>query len=355
MSPSEAMTEGTPAGGASLREISERFGLELRGDGSHRVSGVASLAAAGPDQISFLASARFRRHLPGTRAGAVILDPDSADDFAGNALIHAVPYAAYARVAGWLCRRSPPRAGIHATASVDPKAHVSAGVSIGPGCVVSAGSEIGPRTVLGPGTIIERDARVDADCHLVARVWIGAGVRLGQRVRVHPGAVLGSDGFGLAWDEGCWHKVPQLGGLTIGDDCEIGANTTIDRGTIDDTVLAEDVKLDNQIQIAHNVYIGAHTAIAACTGIAGSSEIGAGCLIGGGCRITGHITLADGVQLMGGSNVTRSIREARVYGSAFPAQPRKQWQKNMARLRRLDESIRRLGVAGKDKERKRNE
>jgi len=348
-------TATAPAEGATLGEICERFGLELRGDRDHRVRGVASLPGARSDQLSFLASPGFRRYLTETRAGAVILDPASADGFAGNALLHAAPYAAYARVASWLCGQPPPTAGIHATASVDPGARLGEGVSIGPGCVIGADCELGSRAILGPGTIVERGARVGADCHLVARVWIGPGVCLGERVRAHPGAVLGSDGFGMAWDDGRWHRVPQLGGLVIGDDCEIGANTTIDRGTIEDTVLGDDVKLDNQIQIAHNVRIGAHTAVAACTGIAGSSEIGAGCLIGGACRITGHVKVADGVQLMGGSNVTHSIREAQVYGSAFPAQPRKQWQKNMARLRRLDESIRRLSTAGKDKERKSNE
>ena len=354
MKASKASRATATAEVASLQEISQRFGLELRGDGSHRVSGVANLASARPEHISFLASPGFRGYLPKTRAGAVILDPDSAKEFEGNALVHRAPYAAYARVATWLCRHSPPPAGVHASACVDANARIGEGVSIGPGCVVGADCVLGARTVLGPGTIVERGARLGANCHMVARAWIGAGTRLGERVRAHPGAVLGSDGFGMAWDDDRWHKVPQLGGLVIGDDCEIGANTTIDRGTIDDTILAEDVKLDNQIQIAHNVRIGAHTAIAACTGIAGSSAIGAGCLIGGGCRITGHVEIADGVQLMGGSNVTRSIREPSVYGSAFPAQPRKQWQKNMARLRRLDESIRRLRTAV-NKELKSNE
>ena len=328
--------EATPAR-FRLSELAERFGLERRGDDA-LIAGVAPLQAAEPPDgaLAFLANPAYRKHLAAARVAAVVLHPDEAEHCAVPALLSPNPYASYARIAA-LFERLPLRppgvhasAAIDASASVDPSAHVGAFVSIG------ARSVIGPRVVIGPGCVIGEDCAVGADSELVARVTLVRRVRLGQRVRVHPGAVLGADGFGLAVDAGRWINVPQLGGVVVGDDCEIGANTTIDRGAIDDTVLEDDVRLDNQIQIGHNVRIGAHTAMAGCAAVAGSTRIGRWCLIGGGAGLVGHIQIADKVTVGAMSLVTHSLTEPGEYASGTPLQPKRDWRKNAVRFSQLD-------------------
>jgi UDP-3-O-[3-hydroxymyristoyl] glucosamine N-acyltransferase len=204
--------------------------------------------------------------------------------------------------------------------------------------------------VIGPGCVIGDDCVVGAGSELVARVTLVTRVRLGQRVTVHAGAVLGAAGFGLAMEGGKWLNVPQLGGVVIGDDCEIGANTTIDRGAIEDTVLEEDVRLDNQIQIGHNAFIGAHTAMAGCAAVAGSARIGRYCLIGGGAGVLGHLEVCDKVMVTAMSLVTHSIREPGEYSSGTPLMDNRNWRKNAARFKQLDALARRIGrgQAGKD-------
>ncbi len=327
---------------ASLAAIAEQFGLRLRGDGAMQIRGVATLADATPDQISFLSNPAYRGQLAGSRAAAVVVSDADAEHTAGPVLISINAYADFARIAALFAAPRRVVAGIHASAVIDASAHVSEQASIGPLCVVGARSEIAAGAHVGPGCIIGEDCSVGADAVLVARVTLVMRVRIGARVLIHPGAVLGADGFGLAFDQGAWLKVPQLGGVLIGDDCEIGANTTIDRGALGDTVLEEDVRLDNQIQIGHNAHIGAHTAIAGCAAIAGSTKVGRYCLIAGGAGIIGHLHIADRVTIGAMSLVTHDLRESGEYVSGTPIQPKREWRKNAARFGQLDQLARRL-------------
>lgn len=326
----------------TLGELAVRHGLELRGDPDHPVSRVATLRNAGPDAIAFLANPRYRHQLAATRAGAVVLDPSLAGECPGAVLLSRNPYAAYARIAAELYPAPPFPTGISHGASVDPRAEVAPDAGVGPSAVVEAGARIGPRCYVGPGSFVGAHAELGEDSRLVARVTICHGVVLGKRVLVHPGAVIGADGFGLAREPEGWIKVPQTGAVRIGDDVEIGANTTVDRGAIEDTVIEEGVKLDNLIQVAHNVRIGAHTVIAACTGISGSTTIGRRCMIGGAVGIAGHLEIADDTVLTGMTMVSRSLRKPGVYSGALPTDEAARWRRNSARFRHLDELARRV-------------
>lgn len=322
-----------------LSDLAARFGLEVHGDdGSLTIQAVAPLQAATPPEgaLAFLANPAYRRHLASTRVAAVVLHPGEAAHCPVPCLLSRNPYADYARIAALFEPRAEAPPGIHPSAVVAPDAEVDASAHIGPLCVVGARSRVAAGAVLGPGCVLGEDCVVGPGSRLVARVTLVTRVRLGARVLVHPGAVLGADGFGLAFDAGRWLKVPQLGGVVVGDDCEIGANTTIDRGAIEDTVLEEDVRLDNQIQIGHNVRIGAHTAMAGCVAVAGSTRIGRGCLIGGASGIVGHVEIADGVTIGAMSLVTHSIAEPGEYASGTPLQPKREWRKNAARFGQLD-------------------
>jgi len=331
----------------SLAALAERFGLELRGDGGQRIAGIGTLGAAGPEQLSFLANPQYRAQLADSRAGAVVLRAGDAAEHRGNSLIASDPYVAFARIAALFDHTPAPAPGIHPSAVVGAGARIADGASIGPLCAIAADAVIEDGAVLGPHCVIGERCIVGAQSRLVARVTLVRDVTLGKRVLAHPGAVIGADGFGLAFDRsaadhGGWIKVPQLGGVRIGDDCEIGANTTIDRGAIEDTVLEEDVRLDNQIQIAHNVTIGAHTAMAGCAAVAGSAKIGRYCLIGGGAGILGHLSIADRVTITARALVTHSIHGAGEYSSGVPIQESRQWRRNAARFKHLDELARRI-------------
>jgi len=329
-------------------ELAERFGLELRGDADLRIHGVATLARADAGQLAFLANTRYRAQLTDSRASLVVLRGDDAHAATGAVLIAKDPYAAFARMAA-LFESKPDRApGVHTSAVIDPTARIAPGAHVGPFVTVGARSVIGEGTVIGPGCVIGDDCLVGDGCELIARVTLVTRVRLGQRVLVHPGAVIGADGFGLAMDSGHWIKVPQLGGVVIGDDCEIGANTTIDRGALDDTVLEEDVRLDNQIQIGHNVRIGAHTAMAGCSAAAGSARIGRYCLIGGAAGVLGHLEICDRVVVTAMSLVTSSITEPGEYSSGTPLTDNRTWRKNAARFKQLDALARRVLAADKE-------
>jgi len=326
----------------SLAELARRFDLQLQGEGAVTVTGIATLNNAGEHDLSFLANPRYRSQLAHCDAAAVIMSAADAQTHSGNCLISSDPYLSFARIAR-LCEVEREDCGeVHASAILGDNCQIGDGVDIAANAVIGDGCVIADHCRIGVGVVLESGVVMGRHCHIGAHVWIGRRTRLGDRVRVHPGAVLGSDGFGLAWSGQAWEKVPQLGGLDIGDDCEIGANTTIDRGSIEDTVLEPDVRLDNQIQIAHNVHIGRHTAIAACTGIAGSTRIGSRCMIGGGCGIGGHLHITDNVELTGMSMVTRSLNRSGAYGSAVPAEPVRTWRRNMARLRHLDRLLRDL-------------
>ncbi len=329
-------------------ELAQRFGLDVVGDGDVAVEGVATLASAKPGQLGFLANPRYRSQLASTEASVVVMRADDATDAPMTALVARDPYAAFARIAALFEPVAAQPAGIHASAVIAGDAVIDPSAHIGPFVSIGARSHIQAGVVIGPGCVIGEDCIVGAGSELIARVTLVTRVRLGQRVRVHPGAVLGADGFGLAMDEGRWLKVPQLGGVTVGDDCEIGANTCIDRGALEDTVLEEDVRLDNQIQVGHNVHIGAHTAMAGCSAVAGSARIGRYCLIGGAAGVLGHLEITDQVMVTAMSLVTHSIREPGEYSSGTPLMDSRSWRKSAARFKQLDKLFRSL--RGGDKE-----
>jgi UDP-3-O-[3-hydroxymyristoyl] glucosamine N-acyltransferase len=329
-------------------ELASRFGLDVAGDPGVVVRGVATLAGATPDTLGFLANPRYRNQLAESRAGIVVMRAEDAEGHAGTALLARDPYATFARIAALFEPVAKIAPGVHPTAVVDPTATIDPAAHLGPHVVVGARSTVGAGAMLGPGCIVGDDCHVGDGCELIARVTLVVRVRLGKRVRIHPGAVLGADGFGLAMDAGRWLKVPQLGGVSVGDDCEIGANTTIDRGALEDTVLEEDVRLDNQIQIGHNAVIGAHTAMAGCAAVAGSARVGRYCLVGGGAGILGHLEVCDRVIVTAMSLVTHSIREPGEYSSGTPIMDNRAWRKNAARFRQLDALARRVSGLDKD-------
>jgi UDP-3-O-[3-hydroxymyristoyl] glucosamine N-acyltransferase len=334
----------------TANDLAERFGLQVHGDGDAVIRGVATLANAGPGQLTFLANPRYRALLADSKASIVVLRADDADAAQGTALIARDPYTAFAKI-GALFEKIPSRPpGIHSSAVIDPTATVAATAHIGPFVSIGAGSVIEDGAIIGTGSVIGEDCVVGAGTELIARVTLVTRVTLGKRVRVHPGAVLGADGFGLAMDAGRWIKVPQLGGVRIGDDCEIGANTCIDRGALEDTVLDDDVRVDNLVQIAHNVQIGSHTAIAGSTGIAGSAKIGRYCLLGGAVGVVGHLEICDKVVVTGKSVVRNSITEPGEYSSGTPLTDNRTWRKNAARFKQLDALARRILSVSKEKE-----
>ena len=320
----------------SLGELAVRFGLTLRGEPGLTVRSVATLSGANPGALSFLANSRYRRQLESTRATAVILSAEDEAHCPVAALIDPNPYLAYARIATLMHQETPPEPGIHPSAVVAGGARVAASASIGPLAVIEEGAQIGERVLVGPGCIVQKAASVGDDSTLRSRVNLYPGVTLGKRCILHAGVVVGADGFGFAPNNGTWEKVPQVGSVRIGDDVEIGANTTIDRGAIDDTVVENGVKLDNQIQVGHNVIIGAHTAIAACTGISGSTVIGQRCMIGGMVGFAGHLTIVDDVVVTGCSLVSASIKKPGSYSSGMPTVETRLWRRMVAHLRRLD-------------------
>jgi len=329
-------------------ELAARFGLELRGDGNASVRSVATLANAKAGQLAFLANPRYRAQLEASAASIVIMRAEDSDGHAGTALVAKDPYVAFARVAALFDPPPPLQPGIHASAVVAESAQVHPDAQIDPFVSIGAHSVVGAGAVIGAGCSIGDDCVIGEGCELGPRVTLVKRVRLGKRVVIHPGAVIGADGFGLAMDAGRWIKVPQQGGVRIGDDCEIGANTTIDRGAIEDTVLEEDVRLDNQIQVGHNVHIGAHTAMAGCSAVAGSARIGSYCLIGGGAGVLGHLEVCDRVMITAMSLVTHSIREPGEYSSGTPLMQNRDWRKSAARFKQLDSFARTLSALDKE-------
>ena len=301
----------------TLGDLIARFGGELRGDACQVITALATLEAAKSGQLSFLANPKYRHNLTNTQASAVILGPDSADACPVAAIVTPQPYLYFARVSQWLVDVPRLAPGIHPAALVESPLPPS--VSIGAQCWVGTDVEIGEGSLLFPG------------------VRIYPGCRIGRRAIIHSGAVIGADGFGFAREKtGEWVKIEQTGRVLIGDDVEIGANTTIDRGALEDTVIEDGVKLDNQIQIAHNVHVGAHTAMAGCVGVAGSARIGARCTVGGGAIILGHLTLADDVNVSSGTLVAKSITVPGSYTGTVPFMAHDDWLKNFSRLRHLD-------------------
>jgi UDP-3-O-[3-hydroxymyristoyl] glucosamine N-acyltransferase len=334
-----------PPGPFRLAEIAGRLGGEVVGAPETEIRRVASLRSAGPGDLSFLADARHRADLAATRADAVIVSEGERDATGLPRIVCGDPYAYFARVAQLF---NPPPAvepGVHPAAAVSPAATVAASASIAAGCVVERDARIGERVALGAGCYVGAGASIGADSRLHPRVVVYGGCTVGQRAIVHSGAVIGADGFGFAPEGGRWLKIPQTGRVVIGDDVEIGANTSIDRGAVDDTVIEDGVKLDNQIQIGHNCRIGAHTAVAGCVGIAGSTTVGRNCMIGGAAMIGGHLAIPDGSVIAGATVVTRSLDRAGAWSSVIPATEVREWRRTVALLRglaRLAERLRAL-------------
>lgn len=330
----------------TLGSIVEALGGTLVGDAGARIDRLAPLSSAGPAELSFLSQARYATQLQSTRAAAVIVTPALLEQAQkrGACIVTEDPYLYFARLTQWWRRvhAQRPVARVDPLASVDPLARIGRDVDIGPFAVIGAGVEIGDGACIDAHAVIGRDARIGAGTVLYPRVTVGDRCVVGERCILHPGVVIGADGFGFAPHQGQWIKIEQLGAVRIGNDVEIGANTCIDRGALDDTVIEDGVKLDNLIQIGHNVRIGAHTAMAGNAGVAGSATIGAHCTVGGGAIVLGHLTLADGVHVSAASVVTRSIREPGQYTGMFPIDDNASWEKNAASLKQLNRLRERL-------------
>ncbi|MDJ0757748.1 MAG: UDP-3-O-(3-hydroxymyristoyl)glucosamine N-acyltransferase [Woeseiaceae bacterium] len=333
----------------TLGELADQVDCELRGSRETVIETVATFSGAGPNAITFLSNAAYKPQLPDTRAAAVILKPADADDCPVAAIVHDDPYACYARMAALLHPALTHQPGVHPTAFVSEDAVVSKTAYVGPNAVIEGNAVIGDGCEIGPGSYVGPDCVIGAGTRLLANVTFVRAVTTGQRGLIHPGAVIGGDGFGNAMTPEGWVKVPQVGGVKIGDDVEIGCNSTVDCGAIGDTVIGNGVRLDNLVMIAHNCRIGDHTAMAAYTGIAGSTTIGSRCLFAGKSGAVGHITICDDVVVTGKTMVTKDIDTPGAYASSFAAEPAKDWAKNVARVRRLGKLFDRVGDLEKDK------
>lgn len=326
----------------SLHALAQTLGLELNGAPDIAITGLATLENAGPAEITFYSNKRFHKALTRTRAGAVILRAEDARACPVPALISRNPYASYARLSQLFAQGPAPVPGIHATALVDPSARIAADASVGPHVVIGAGTVVGSRVRIGANSVVGHSCNLGNDSRLMANVTLYDGVWLGSRVLVHSAVVIGADGFGFATDGEGHHKIAQLGGVRIGDDVEIGAGTTIDRGALDDTVVEAGVKIDNQVQIAHNVRVGANTIICGCSAIAGSSVIGKNCIIAGAVGVINHVTICDKVTVTAMSLVNQSITEPGVYSSGTGLSDTTSWRKSIVRFRQLDDIWKRL-------------
>lgn len=333
----------------TLQELAKFLSAEFIGDANCIITGIGSLDKSVSGQISFLKDAHYCQYLATTKASAVIIKQEHIKQNTGNFIIVDDPYLSYAKISMFFDDAPIVYPGVHATAIVGEDCKIGSGVSIGPHCVIGQRVNIGKNVQIAPGCIISDDVVIDEKTKLYANVVLYHKVKIGKNCILHSGTVIGSDGFGNANEKGKWHKIYQLGSVIIGNDVEIGANTTIDRGAIENTIIEDGVKLDNQIQIGHNVHIGAHTAIAGCVGIAGSTSIGSYCMIGGGVGITGHIEITDGVIISGKSAVGNSITKPGMYASSIPAMPYRIWGRVLVRLAQLEDIVRRLNILEKKK------
>lgn len=329
----------------SLSELAVRFGCELVGDPETQITSIATLSSADAGDISFFANLKYKEALAETKAAAVIVSTDAIELCQTNALVSNNPYATFARIAQLFHPQVKPASGVHASA-------VSAvilpeSVSIGPNVVIETGAKIEENVSIAANSYIGKDVHIKAGTIIDANVSIRHNVIVGQRCYIHSGVVIGSDGFGHAPDTDGYVKVPQIGRVVIGDDVEIGANTTIDRGTMEDTIIGNGVKLDNLIQVAHNVEIGEHTVIAACTGVSGSTKIGKRCMIGGQVGFVGHLSVADDVIINGRTMVSSSITEKGRYAGGFPMDDARSWMRNVAQFRKLSDLAKKVKLLEK--------
>jgi UDP-3-O-[3-hydroxymyristoyl] glucosamine N-acyltransferase len=322
----------------------ERFGGTVAGDPATRVTQVAPIESAGGGEITFLSNRKYSRLLGATRAGAVIVGRDAEAGGTAARIVCDNPYAYYARVAALLNPEIPSRPGVHPAAVIQPGARVAATASIAPCAVIEEGASIGEHAVIGANCFVGRGTSIGAGTRLHPNVTVYHDCTIGARCILHAGVVIGADGFGMAPDAGKWVKIPQIGRVLVGDDVEIGASTTIDRGALADTVIEEGVKIDNQVQVGHNCRIGAHTVIAGCAGIAGSTRIGKNCIIGGSAMFSGHIEIADGVTVSGGTAIVKSITRPGTYTAVYPFSAHEEWVRNAPLLRHLREMTDRIRV-----------
>ncbi|MDP1635167.1 MAG: UDP-3-O-(3-hydroxymyristoyl)glucosamine N-acyltransferase [Gallionellaceae bacterium] len=332
----------------SLADIAARFGGLVMGDAGTLVQQIGTLEKAGKGQVAFLANARYRKQLEGSKASAVILSKADADTTEIPRIVCDNPYSYFAKLSAFLNPLRDYASGIHPTAVIGKDARISPQAHIGPQVTVGDGAAIGAGTVVMAGCVIGDNATLGGNTRLYPRVTVYHDCIIGDHVILHSGAVIGADGFGIAMEEGRWLKIPQIGRVVIGDHVEIGANTTVDRGALDDTVIEEGVKLDNQIQVAHNVHIGAHTAIAGCVGIAGSATIGKYCRIGGSAGILGHLQIADHVEIASFTLIGKSITEAGSYAGIYPFSKNDEWRNNAVHLRHLGELVKRVKALEKE-------
>ena len=331
----------------TLGELADYVSGKVKGDASCEIESVGTLQHADNKQISFLTNPSYRKQLASSKAGAVIMTAADAENCPLNAIISNNPYAAYAKIAALLSPAEIFNAGIDPAAHIATDVTISETASIAAGVVIESGVVLADSVRIGPGCVLQKNVKIGAHSVLTANVTVAHDCEIGEFNIIHPGVVIGADGFGQAMDNGIWIKVPQLGRVVIGDDVEIGANTTIDRGAIEDTIIEDNVKLDNQIQVAHNVRIGAHTAIAGCTAIAGSTTIGKHCRIAGMVGIVGHLEIADHVTVTAKSLVSGSIKKAGVYSAGTPLEPSQRWRKNTVRFKHLDDMAKRLNALEK--------
>lgn len=320
----------------TLRQLADHIGAELQGPADLQIDSLATLTQAKAGQVSFLDNPKYVKYLAETNASAVIIAKDYLSQCQTAALVMEHPYVGYAKAAALFSKEPRLSPGIHPAAVIGESCDIADGAAIAANCSIGNHVKIGAHTVIEAGCVIGDGVTIGDNCHIYPNVTLYYDVHLANRVIIHSNTVIGSDGFGMAMADGKWVKINQLGRVIIGDDVEIGAQTSIDRGALDDTVIEQGVKLDNQIQIGHNVKIGAYTAIVACTGIAGSTKIGRNCRISGMVAIAGHIEVADNVIISGGSSVTKSLTEPGIYSSGSGIEPHQVWRKNAARMRHLN-------------------
>jgi UDP-3-O-[3-hydroxymyristoyl] glucosamine N-acyltransferase len=326
----------------TLAELAQRIGAELIGDPQHKISALATLQSATINDLSFIANPTYKRHLANTQAGAVICAQDLAEFIVGNKLIVTNPYLCYAQLTFLFDTSLLSQSGIHPSASIGKNCILGSDICIQANAVIGDDVTLGDDVIVGAGAVVGANSSVGARTRICANATLYHGISVGADCVFHSGCIIGADGFGFSPSPEGWVKIHQLGGVIIGNKVEIGANTTIDRGALDDTFIDDGVIIDNLVQIGHNVRLGKNTAIAAHTAIAGSTQIGDNCTIAGAVAIAGHLTLADKVHITGMSMVSSSISEAGSYSSGVPLGPTKEWRKNAARFRQLDNLANRL-------------
>lgn len=327
---------------ATLGELSQVSGSRLEGDASCQINAVNTLSSAGKGDISFLSNRHYANLLSQTNASAVILAESDLKNCPTNSLISESPYLAYAKIANYLYPVSGLPAYIDETAKIGTECRIDKSVYISAYVVIGNNVTIGSGTHIGAGCVIEDNVIIGENATIIANVTLRNNVVIGNEVMLHPGVVIGAAGFGMAQENGKWINIPQIGSVKIGNNVDVGANTTIDRGAIEDTIIADGVKIDNQVQVGHNVVIGEHTAVAGCTAIAGSTVIGKRCMIAGAVGISGHIEITDDVIITAMSGVANSIKSPGVYSSGLPVTDNKIWRRNIIRFKKLDEILKKI-------------